>query len=108
MAGFQLTRTIGDVSATYKFTAKYVLKAGQKVTIWACNAGVSSNPPADLIWKNQSSWGSGQNIKVLLLSPGGEEVAVRSTVFKTAGEEEEEQEEEEEADVQERLFHQQV
>ncbi|XP_052464830.1 lamin-B1 [Carassius gibelio] len=106
MAGFQLTRTIGDVSATYKFTAKYVLKAGQKVTIWACNAGVSSNPPADLIWKNQSSWGSGQNIKVLLLSPGGEEVAVRSTVFKTAGEEEEE-EEEEEADVQERLFHQQ-
>ncbi|XP_059422889.1 lamin-B1 [Carassius carassius] len=105
MAGFQLTRTIGDVSATYKFTAKYVLKAGQKVTIWACNAGVSSNPPADLIWKNQSSWGSGQNIKVLLLSPGGEEVAVRSTVFKTAGEEEEE--EEEEAEVQERFFHQQ-
>lgn len=33
MAGFQLTRTIGDVSATYKFTAKYVLKAGQKVTV---------------------------------------------------------------------------
>uniref|UniRef100_A0A673JUJ1 Lamin B1 n=1 Tax=Sinocyclocheilus rhinocerous TaxID=307959 RepID=A0A673JUJ1_9TELE len=72
MAGFQLTRTIGDVSATYKFTAKYVLKAGQKVTIWASNAGVSSNPPTDLIWKSQSSWGSGKNIKVLLLSPGGE------------------------------------
>uniref|UniRef100_A0A673JQQ3 Lamin B1 n=1 Tax=Sinocyclocheilus rhinocerous TaxID=307959 RepID=A0A673JQQ3_9TELE len=91
MAGFQLTRTIGDVSATYKFTAKYVLKAGQKVTIWASNAGVSSNPPTDLIWKSQSSWGSGKNIKVLLLSPGGEEVAVRSTVFKTAVEEEEQE-----------------
>lgn len=33
MAGFQLTRTIGEVSATYKFTAKYNLKAGQKVTV---------------------------------------------------------------------------
>uniref|UniRef100_A0A673JZE1 Lamin B1 n=1 Tax=Sinocyclocheilus rhinocerous TaxID=307959 RepID=A0A673JZE1_9TELE len=103
MAGFQLTRTIGDVSATYKFTAKYVLKAGQKVTIWASNAGVSSNPPTDLIWKSQSSWGSGKNIKVLLLSPGGEEVAVRSTVFKTAVEEEEQEAEV----IEERFFHQQ-
>uniref|UniRef100_A0A671NWV5 Lamin B1 n=1 Tax=Sinocyclocheilus anshuiensis TaxID=1608454 RepID=A0A671NWV5_9TELE len=104
MAGFQLTRTIGDVSATYKFTAKYVLKAGQKVTIWASNAGVSSNPPTDLIWESQSSWGSGENIKVLLLSPGGEEVAVRSTVFKTAVEEEEQEPEV----IEERFFHQQV
>ncbi|XP_016364841.1 lamin-B1-like [Sinocyclocheilus rhinocerous] len=106
MAGFQLTRTIGDVSATYKFTAKYVLKAGQKVTIWASNAGVSSSPPADLIWKSQSSWGSGENVKVLLLSPGGEEVAVRSTVFRTAVEEEDEEEQEAEV-IEERFFHQQ-
>ncbi|XP_073685425.1 lamin-B1 isoform X1 [Garra rufa] len=106
MAGFHLTRTIGDVSATYKFTAKYVLKAGQKVTIWASNAGVSSNPPTDLIWKNQSAWGSGENIKVLLLSPDGEEVAVRSTVFKTAVEEEEEEEQEPEI-IEERFSYQQ-
>lgn len=33
MAGFQLIRTVGDVSAVYKFTAKYTLKAGQKVTV---------------------------------------------------------------------------
>ncbi|KAK2870723.1 hypothetical protein Q8A67_023250 [Cirrhinus molitorella] len=106
MAGFHLTRTIGDVSATYKFTAKYVLKAGQKVMIWASNAGVSSNPPTDLIWKNQSAWGSGENIKVLLLSPEGEEVAVRSTVFKTAVEEEEEEEQEPEV-VEEHFSYQQ-
>lgn len=106
MAGYQLTRTIGDVSAVYKFTAKYTLKAGQKVTIWASNAGVSSSPPADLIWKNQSSWGSGENIKVVLLSPDGEEVAVRSTVFKTALEEEEEEEKEAEV-IEEHFFHQQ-
>ncbi|XP_017345327.2 lamin-B1 isoform X1 [Ictalurus punctatus] len=84
MVGFELTRVIGETSATYKFTPKYVLKAGQKVTIWASNAGVSSSPPTDLIWKNQSSWGTGENIKVALTNPEGEEVAVRSTVFKTA------------------------
>lgn len=106
MAGFQLIRTVGDVSAVYKFTAKYTLKAGQKVTIWACNAGVSSSPPADLIWKSQSSWGSGEDIKVLLLSPDGEEVAVRSTVFNTAVEEEEEEEKDAEV-IEERFFHQQ-
>lgn len=35
MVGFELTRVIGETSATYKFTPKYVLKAGQKVTVSA-------------------------------------------------------------------------
>ncbi|KAF5901945.1 lamin-B1, partial [Clarias magur] len=91
MVGFELTRIIGETSATYKFTPKYVLRAGQKVTIWASNAGVSSSPPTDLIWKNQSSWGTGENIKVVLTNPEGEEVAVRSTVFQTATVQEEDE-----------------
>ncbi|XP_062409382.1 lamin-B1 isoform X2 [Sardina pilchardus] len=101
MVGYEMTRVIGDASATYKFTPKYVLKAGQKVTIWASNAGVSSNPPTDLVWKSQSSWGTGEDVKVVLTDPQGEEVAVRSTVFKTAiaeGEEEEEEEDEDDDD----------
>ncbi|MCJ8742587.1 hypothetical protein PDJAM_G00083730 [Pangasius djambal] len=106
MVGFELTRIIGETSATYKFTPKYVLKAGQKVTIWASNSGVSSNPPTDLIWKNQSSWGTGENIKVVLTNPEGEEVAVRSTVFKTATVAEEEDDEGVEA-IEEELFLQQ-
>ncbi|KAG7322284.1 hypothetical protein KOW79_013630 [Hemibagrus wyckioides] len=106
MVGFELTRIIGETSATYKFTPKYVLKAGQKVTIWASNAGVSSSPPTDLIWKNQSSWGTGENIKVVLTNPEGEEVAVRSTVFKTATVAEEEDDEGLEA-IEEELFLQQ-
>ncbi|KAB5543606.1 hypothetical protein PHYPO_G00081180 [Pangasianodon hypophthalmus] len=106
MVGFELTRIIGETSATYKFTPKYVLKAGQKVTIWASNAGVSSNPPTDLIWKNQSSWGTGENIKVVLTNPEGEEVAVRSTVFKTATVAEEEDDEGVEV-IEEELFLQQ-
>ncbi|GAA6105455.1 lamin-B1 isoform X2 [Tachysurus ichikawai] len=103
MVGFELTRIIGETSATYKFTPKYVLKAGQKVTIWASNAGVSSSPPNDLVWKNQNSWGTGENIKVFLTNPEGEEVAVRSTVFKTATVTEEEDDEGLEA-IEEELF----
>ncbi|XP_061118626.1 lamin-B1 [Conger conger] len=100
MGGFEMTRTIGDVSATYKFTPKYLLRAGQKVTVWASNAGVSSSPPTDLIWKGQSSWGSGEDVQVLLLNPQGEEVAQRSTVFKTITEEEEMGDEEEDEGVE--------
>ncbi|KAL2100205.1 hypothetical protein ACEWY4_004599 [Coilia grayii] len=104
MVGYEMTKVIGDESATYKFTPKYVLKAGQKVTIWASDAGVSSNPPTDLVWKGQSSWGTGENVKVVLSDPQGEEVAVRSTVFKTASAEdedgEEDEDEEEEEDVE--------
>ncbi|XP_072515125.1 lamin-B1 [Salminus brasiliensis] len=107
MVGFEMTRTIGDASATYKFTPKYVLKAGQKVTIWASNAGVSSSPPTDLIWKSQGSWGTGENVKVVLTNAEGEEVAVRSTVFKTATVEEEEEDDEGVEVVEEHLFHQQ-
>ncbi|KAF7701299.1 lamin-B1 [Silurus meridionalis] len=103
MVGFELKRIIGETSATYKFTPKYVLKAGQKVAIWASNAGVSSNPPTDLIWKSQSSWGTGEDIKVVLTNPEGEEVAVRCTVFKATVVEEDDGVEE----IEEELFLQQ-
>lgn len=107
MVGYELTRTIGEVSATYKFTPKYVLKAGQKVTVWASNAGVASNPPTDLVWKSQVSWGTGEDVQVLLLNPQGEEVARRSTSYKTAMEEDEDEDDEGVEVIEEDLFHQQ-
>ncbi|XP_029566161.1 lamin-B1 [Salmo trutta] len=107
MVGYELTRTIGEVSATYKFTPKYVLKAGQKVTVWASNAGVASNPPTDLVWKSQASWGTGEDVQVLLLNPQGEEVARRSTSYKTAMEEDEDEDDEGVEVIEEDLFHQQ-
>uniref|UniRef100_A0A4W4G684 Lamin B1 n=1 Tax=Electrophorus electricus TaxID=8005 RepID=A0A4W4G684_ELEEL len=84
MVGFEMTRTIGDVSATYKFTPKYLLKAGQKVTV---------SPHCVCVC-----------VAVLLL----QEVAVRSTVYKTATVEEEEEYDEGVEVVEEELFHQQV
>ncbi|XP_033952089.1 LOW QUALITY PROTEIN: lamin-B1 [Pseudochaenichthys georgianus] len=91
MVGFEMMKTIENDSATYKFTPKFVLKAGQKVTVWASDAGVSSNPPSDLVWKNQNSWGSGRDVHVVLLSPQGEEVARRATTYKTGFEEQDEE-----------------
>ncbi|CAJ0930731.1 unnamed protein product [Ranitomeya imitator] len=85
LGGWEIVRTIGETSANYKFTSRYVLKAGQTVTVWASNAGVLASPPSDLIWKNQSSWGTGQDVK---------EVAHRTTVFTTSIPEEEEVDEE--------------
>lgn len=33
MVGYELVKTVGGAAATYKFTPKFVLKAGQKVTV---------------------------------------------------------------------------
>lgn len=95
MVGYEMTKTIGSASATYKFTPKYVLKAGQKVLVWACDAGVSSKPPSDLLWKNQPSWGAGEDVSVVLRDPQGEEVAKRTTTYKTVDEEQEEEDDDE-------------
>ncbi|NWY08204.1 LMNB1 protein, partial [Nothoprocta ornata] len=112
MGGWEMIRKIGDTSATYKYTSRYVLKAGQTVTIWAANAGITASPPTDLIWKNQNSWGTGKDVKVMLKNSQGEEVAQRSTVFDTTLHEDEEQEVEEEEAVgtveEEDFFHHQV
>ncbi|MBN3272876.1 LMNB1 protein, partial [Polyodon spathula] len=105
MGGMELIRTIGETSATYKFTSKYVLKANQKVTIWASNAGVGARPPTDLIWKNQSSWGTGEDVKVVLKTSQGEEIAQRTTVFQTTVPEEDEEDVVEVSE--EGLFHEQ-
>lgn len=35
MVGYEIIKAIGNATATYKFTPKFVLKAGQKVTVRA-------------------------------------------------------------------------
>ncbi|NXL50929.1 LMNB1 protein, partial [Podilymbus podiceps] len=109
MGGWEMIRQMGDTSSSYKYTSRYILKAGQTVTIWAANAGVTASPPTDLIWKNQNSWGTGQDVKVVLKNSQGEEVAERSTVFKTfvCGQEGEEAEEEAAEIVEDDGAHQQ-
>lgn len=40
--------------------------------IWASDAGVSTKPPTDLVWKNRSSWTSGEDVHVVLINAQGE------------------------------------
>ncbi|XP_062040903.1 lamin-B2 isoform X1 [Lepus europaeus] len=97
----------------YKFTPKYVLRAGQTVTVWAAGAGVAHSPPSTLVWKSQSSWGAGESVRTVLLNADGEEVAMRTVkqsaaAARESGDGEEDGEEDEEAALgEEDLFHQQ-
>ncbi|XP_018432193.1 PREDICTED: lamin-L(III)-like isoform X2 [Nanorana parkeri] len=65
----------------YKLPGRFILKAGQQVTIWAAGAGAVHSPPTDLVWKSQKSWGTGDDVKVTLLDSTGEECAER-TLFR--------------------------
>ncbi|XP_063002926.1 lamin-B2 [Elgaria multicarinata webbii] len=107
LGNWRLKRKIGDgAEIAYKFTPKYVLRAGQMVTIWAADAGVAHSPPSVLVWKNQSSWGTGANVRTYLVNSEGEEVAVRSLTQSSALLPENEEEDEAEFG-EEDLFHQQ-
>ncbi|XP_054911036.1 lamin-A-like isoform X2 [Poeciliopsis prolifica] len=90
LGNWQLKRQIGSNSPIiFKFPAKFTLKAGQRVTIWASSSGGVHNPPSDLLWKTQSSWGTGDQFQTTLISANGEEMAMRK-VIRTQFEDEDE------------------
>uniref|UniRef100_A0A3Q2QPN1 Lamin B2 n=2 Tax=Fundulus heteroclitus TaxID=8078 RepID=A0A3Q2QPN1_FUNHE len=79
LGNWRLKRQIDDgEEVIYKFSPKFVLKAGQSVTVWSADAGVAHSPPSDLLWKSQASWGTGSVIVTSLTNVDGEEVARRS------------------------------
>ncbi|XP_078616645.1 lamin-B2-like isoform X2 [Branchiostoma floridae x Branchiostoma japonicum] len=79
MGGWLLKRTVGGgEEISYKFPSRYVLKAGQSVTVWATEGGGTHSPPSDLLFRGQASWGSGDDTKTLLVNDSGEEYAFRS------------------------------
>ncbi|KAJ0032679.1 hypothetical protein NQD34_002760 [Periophthalmus magnuspinnatus] len=78
LGSWRLSRQVdGEEPLVYKFSPKYVLKAGQSVTVWAAGAGVAHSPPSDLLWKSQASWGTGNDVITSLTNTDGEEVARR-------------------------------
>ncbi|XP_072249646.1 lamin-A-like [Leuresthes tenuis] len=78
LGSWQLKRQVGSSTPiVYKFPSKFTLKAGGTVTIWAASGGGTNNPPTDLVWKSQSSWGSGDLLQTALLNTSGEEMAMR-------------------------------
>ncbi|KAM9353931.1 lamin isoform 1-T2 [Symphorus nematophorus] len=78
MGNWQVKRQVGSGSPiTYKFPHKFTLKAGGTVTIWAASGNATHNPPSDLVWKSQNSWGTGDLLQTMLISANGEEMAMR-------------------------------
>uniref|UniRef100_A0A8C9YNP8 Lamin A n=1 Tax=Sander lucioperca TaxID=283035 RepID=A0A8C9YNP8_SANLU len=78
LGNWQVKRQVGNANAIiYKFPNKFTLKAGETVTIWAASGGGTHNPPSHLVWKNQSSWGTGDLLQTTLISANGEEMAMR-------------------------------
>ncbi|XP_074538787.1 prelamin-A/C-like [Halichoeres trimaculatus] len=78
LTNWQVKRQVGSSTPiVYKFPHKFVLKAGGIVTIWAANGGGAHNPPSDLVWRSQDSWGVGDQLQTSLISASGEEMAMR-------------------------------
>ncbi|KAM3614136.1 uncharacterized protein V6R79_010643 [Siganus canaliculatus] len=78
LANWQLKRQVGSGSPiVYKFPSKFTLKAGENVTIWAASGNATHNPPSNLVWKTQNSWGTGDLLQTSLISANGEEMAMR-------------------------------
>ncbi|KAM6910179.1 lamin [Xenentodon cancila] len=78
LGNWQIKRQVGSSTPIiYKFPPKFTLKAGGSVTVWAASAGGTHNPPSDLVWKSQNSWGTGDLLQTLLISANGEEMAMR-------------------------------
>ncbi|KAM7388798.1 hypothetical protein PAMP_024945 [Pampus punctatissimus] len=99
LGNWRLKRQVDDGDeVVYKFSPKFVLKAGQSVTVWSADAGVAHSPPSDLLWKSQASWGTGNDIITVLINSDGEEVASRSAT-KTQVEVENGEEEESHSDM---------
>lgn len=80
---------------SFKFPPKFTLKAGATVTVWSSGGGGVHSPPSDLVWKTQTSWGSGDLMETLLVSTTGEEMAMRKVTRSLVQEGEEEEEEDE-------------
>uniref|UniRef100_A0A8C5BWL1 Lamin A/C n=1 Tax=Gadus morhua TaxID=8049 RepID=A0A8C5BWL1_GADMO len=81
---------------SYKFPPKFILKAGAAVTVWSSGGGGVHSPPTDLVWKTQTSWGTGDMMETLLINTGGEEMAMRKvtrSLFQEGDDEEEAEEE---------------
>uniref|UniRef100_A0A671W104 Lamin A n=1 Tax=Sparus aurata TaxID=8175 RepID=A0A671W104_SPAAU len=84
LGNWQVKRQVGSgTPIIYKFPHKFTLKAGGTVTIWAASGNATHNPPSDLVWKSQNSWGTGDLLATSLISANGEEMAMRKVTRAT-------------------------
>ncbi|XP_015198503.1 lamin L3 isoform X2 [Lepisosteus oculatus] len=78
IGGWILKNYTAVPGTAFTIPSSFVLRAGQTITIWASGAGVNPNPPSDFVWKNQKTWGTGDDIRIVLLNSRDEVIAERA------------------------------
>nr|XP_033465080.1 butyrophilin subfamily 3 member A1-like [Epinephelus lanceolatus] len=71
--GWELQIQVNDRKPiVYKFFSSFKLEAGNTVTIWSSDDPGRNNPPTDLVWQKQKSWGTGKELLITVYSNTGE------------------------------------
>lgn len=86
LGGFKIIHVIDDEDeVTFRFHNKSKLQGGTSVTVWGSDAeGAIHNPPTDVVWRNQGTWGSGSNVVTKLVNKAGEVVATYTQQSETS------------------------
>lgn len=73
IGAWQLKRSSGDNETSFKFHRSVKVEPKGVVTVWSADAGVTHEPPQNIVMKQK--WFAGETIKTQLLNAEGEEVA---------------------------------
>lgn len=82
IGGWQLLRSCGADETSFKFHRSVKIDAGATVTVWSADAGVTHEPPSNIVMKTQK-WFVGDNMKTVLFNTEGEDVAASERIKKT-------------------------
>lgn len=68
----------GRKEVVYTFPANIVIKPGKTTKVWAREQGGYNNPPLDLVFEGENSWGVGNSVQTVLNNKEGEERATHT------------------------------
>lgn len=83
IGGWQLLRQAGSNETSFKFHRSVKIDPNGYVTVWSSDAGVTHDPPKNIVMKSQK-WFTGDNAKTQLLNGAGEESASYERVKQTS------------------------
>lgn len=70
LGGWQVVRTAGEATTTYKFPRNIVIHPGQVITLWGADSKHAHNPPNNLLIKQ--SWAHAAEMRTQLVNANGE------------------------------------
>jgi len=79
IGGWQIVRHVGDNETSFKLHRSVKIDGNSYVTIWSMDSGITHEPPTNIVMKAQK-WFVGDNMKTVLLSPEGEELAASERI----------------------------